>query len=96
VTFPSPFTLCPPCSDIYSDLTLALFYHSFSVHTVFTMRATSTLTGSILAALASAENYLGFNSGATKTDNSAKFKADWIGMPAIPCDRGTGLTCYVL
>ncbi|KAI0875805.1 glycoside hydrolase superfamily [Hypoxylon argillaceum] len=40
---------------------------------------TSALTAGAFATLASAgENYLGFNSGATKTDNSAKFKADFL------------------
>ncbi|KAI0441419.1 glycoside hydrolase superfamily [Xylaria telfairii] len=41
--------------------------------------ATSALTVGAFATLASAaDNYLGFNSGSTKTDNSAKFKADWL------------------
>ncbi|KAI0425983.1 glycoside hydrolase superfamily [Xylaria sp. FL1042] len=41
--------------------------------------ATSALAAGALATLASAsENYLGFNSGATKTDNSAKFKSDFL------------------
>jgi glucan endo-1,3-beta-D-glucosidase len=41
--------------------------------------ATSVLAAGALATLASAsENYLGFNSGATKTDNSAKFKSDFL------------------
>ncbi|RWA11280.1 hypothetical protein EKO27_g3827 [Xylaria grammica] len=40
---------------------------------------TSALAAGVLASLASAsENYLGFNSGAMKTDNSAKFKADFL------------------
>ncbi|GAP87049.1 putative glucan -beta-glucosidase [Rosellinia necatrix] len=45
------------------------------------MRAStsSVLAAGALASVASAaDNYLGFNSGATKTDNSAKFKADWL------------------
>lgn len=42
------------------------------------MRVTSTLAFSGLSAVASATNYLGFNSGSTLTDNSAKFKADWL------------------
>ncbi|KAI1422576.1 glycoside hydrolase superfamily [Xylaria sp. FL1777] len=41
--------------------------------------STSALAAGAFATLASAsENYLGFNSGATKTDNSAKFKADFL------------------
>ncbi|KAI0102265.1 glycoside hydrolase superfamily [Nemania sp. FL0031] len=40
---------------------------------------TSVLTAGALASLVSAsENYLGFNSGAMKTDNSAKFKSDFL------------------
>lgn len=44
------------------------------------MRFTSTLAAGVLslAASATAENYLGFNSGATKDDNTAKFKADFV------------------
>lgn len=41
------------------------------------MRFTTTLLASALAGYASAANYLGFNSGATKADRSAKFKADF-------------------
>ncbi|KAG7290165.1 hypothetical protein NEMBOFW57_000163 [Staphylotrichum longicolle] len=41
------------------------------------MRATAALIAGILATGASAENYLGFNSGSTKADRSAKFKADF-------------------
>ncbi|UNI15929.1 Glucan endo-1,3-beta-D-glucosidase [Purpureocillium takamizusanense] len=42
------------------------------------MRFTSALVAGALAVGASAEkNYLGFNSGATKADRSAKFKADF-------------------
>ncbi|KAI1118217.1 glycoside hydrolase superfamily [Nemania sp. NC0429] len=41
--------------------------------------STSALAAGALATLASAgENYLGFNSGAMKTDQSAKFKADFL------------------
>ncbi|KAI0907645.1 glycoside hydrolase superfamily [Ustulina deusta] len=41
--------------------------------------AASALAAGAFATVASAsENYLGFNSGATKTDNSAKFKADFL------------------
>ena len=40
---------------------------------------TSAIAAGAFATLASAaENYLGFNSGATKTDNSAKFKEDFL------------------
>ncbi|KAK0719067.1 glycoside hydrolase superfamily [Apiosordaria backusii] len=44
------------------------------------MRATATLAAvaGILASGASAENYLGFNSGSTKADRSAKFKTDFL------------------
>jgi glucan endo-1,3-beta-D-glucosidase len=43
------------------------------------MRPTSALVAAgVLASGASAENYLGFNSGATLADRSAKFKADWL------------------
>lgn len=43
------------------------------------MRITSTLAAAVLAAGASAQkNYLGFNSGATLADRSAKFKADFL------------------
>lgn len=42
------------------------------------MRPTTAFTAAgVLAAGASAENYLGFNSGATLADHSAKFKADF-------------------
>ena len=41
------------------------------------MRPTAALIAGILATGASAENYLGFNSGSTKADRSAKFKADF-------------------
>ncbi|KAK4153516.1 glycoside hydrolase superfamily [Chaetomidium leptoderma] len=43
------------------------------------MRATTTaaLFAGVLASSASAENYLGFNSGATLADRSAKFKKDF-------------------
>ncbi|KAI0407233.1 glycoside hydrolase superfamily [Xylaria palmicola] len=40
--------------------------------------ATSVLAAGAFASVAAAENYLGFNSGATKTDNSAKFKSDFL------------------
>ncbi|CAP65657.1 uncharacterized protein PODANS_7_1340 [Podospora anserina S mat+] len=44
------------------------------------MRAFTTLAAvaGVLASGASAENYLGFNSGSTKADHSAKFKADFL------------------
>lgn len=43
------------------------------------MRFSTTIAAASLASSASAAgNYLGFNSGAQKTDNSAKFKADWL------------------
>ena len=42
------------------------------------MRTTSILAAGVLAASAAAENYLGFNSGATLTDRSAKFKQDFV------------------
>lgn len=41
------------------------------------MRVSTTLTASALAVGVSAKNYLGFNSGATLADRSAKFKADF-------------------
>jgi glucan endo-1,3-beta-D-glucosidase len=42
------------------------------------MRATTALVAAgVLASGAAAENYLGFNSGSTKADHSAKFKADF-------------------
>lgn len=42
------------------------------------MRTSTFIAATALAATASAaENYLGFNSGALKTDNSAKFKSDF-------------------
>jgi glucan endo-1,3-beta-D-glucosidase len=41
------------------------------------MRFTSALSLAF-AASAAAENYLGFNSGATKVDNSAKYKSDFV------------------
>jgi glucan endo-1,3-beta-D-glucosidase len=41
------------------------------------MRPTAALVAGVLASGASAENYLGFNSGSTKADRSAKFKADF-------------------
>ncbi|KAM0324623.1 hypothetical protein ACHAQA_008012 [Verticillium albo-atrum] len=41
------------------------------------MRVAATLAASVLAVGASAQNYLGFNSGATLPDRSAKFKADF-------------------
>lgn len=41
------------------------------------MRFTSTLAASAVFAAASAQNYLGFNSGATLADRSAKFKKDF-------------------
>jgi glucan endo-1,3-beta-D-glucosidase len=37
-----------------------------------------TLASAAMVAGVSAQNYLGFNSGSTKVDRSAKFKADWI------------------
>lgn len=44
------------------------------------MRASATLAAvaGVLASGVSAENYLGFNSGATLADHSAKFKADFL------------------
>lgn len=44
------------------------------------MRVSSTLAAvaTVLASGASAENYLGFNSGSTLADRSAKFKADFL------------------
>lgn len=43
------------------------------------MRFSTTLPAAALAAYASAaENYLGFNSGATHIDKSSKFKKDWV------------------
>ncbi|KAK6193443.1 hypothetical protein LQW54_012473 [Pestalotiopsis sp. IQ-011] len=42
------------------------------------MRFTTTLAASAVAAVASADNYFGFNSGAKKDDDSAKFKADFV------------------
>ncbi|KAL2155773.1 hypothetical protein VTH82DRAFT_515 [Thermothelomyces myriococcoides] len=43
------------------------------------MRPTSALIAAgVLVSGASAENYLGFNSGATFADRSAKFKKDWV------------------
>ncbi|KAK0663010.1 glycoside hydrolase superfamily [Cercophora samala] len=44
------------------------------------MRAFTTLAAvaGVLASGASAENYLGFNSGSTKADHSAKFKTDFL------------------
>ncbi|KAJ4287461.1 hypothetical protein N0V88_007647 [Collariella sp. IMI 366227] len=42
------------------------------------MRPTAVIAAGVLATGASAENYLGFNSGATKADRSAKFKSDWV------------------
>lgn len=41
------------------------------------MRVSTALTASALAVGVSAKNYLGFNSGATLADRSAKFKADF-------------------
>ncbi|CCF47100.1 hypothetical protein CH063_15623, partial [Colletotrichum higginsianum] len=42
------------------------------------MKASLSLAAlTALAATAEAQNWLGFNSGATKTDRSAKFKADF-------------------
>jgi len=41
------------------------------------MRTSSLIAATALAATASAENYLGFNSGSTKADQSAKFEADF-------------------
>lgn len=42
------------------------------------MRTTSTLSAAVLAAGATAQNYLGFNTGSTLADRSAKFKADFL------------------
>jgi glucan endo-1,3-beta-D-glucosidase len=42
------------------------------------MRPTTALVAGVLASGASAENYLGFNSGATLADRSAKFKSDFL------------------
>jgi glucan endo-1,3-beta-D-glucosidase len=39
---------------------------------------TAVAASSLVAVAAASENYLGFNSGALKDDNSAKFKADWV------------------
>ncbi|KAM0534367.1 hypothetical protein ACHAP6_005852 [Verticillium nonalfalfae] len=41
------------------------------------MRVSATLAAGALAVSVSAQNYLGFNSGATLADRSAKFKADF-------------------
>ncbi|RBQ64567.1 hypothetical protein VDGD_09510 [Verticillium dahliae] len=41
------------------------------------MRVSATLAAGALAVSVSAQNYLGFNSGATRADRSAKFKADF-------------------
>lgn len=41
------------------------------------MRFTSTVAASAVVAVASAQNYLGFNSGATLANREAKFKADF-------------------
>ena len=41
------------------------------------MRTTSLLAAAALAAGARAQNYLGFNSGSTKVDHSAKFQSDF-------------------
>ncbi|KAL2195430.1 glycoside hydrolase family 17 protein [Corynascus similis CBS 632.67] len=44
------------------------------------MRPTSALVaaGALVSGASAAENYLGFNSGATFADRSAKFKKDWV------------------
>lgn len=42
------------------------------------MRPTTALVAGVLASGVSAENYLGFNSGATLADRSAKFKKDFL------------------
>jgi glucan endo-1,3-beta-D-glucosidase len=42
------------------------------------MRPSTALVAGVLASGASAENYLGFNSGATLADRSAKFKSDFL------------------
>jgi glucan endo-1,3-beta-D-glucosidase len=42
------------------------------------MRFSTSLAASAVAAVASADNYFGFNSGALKDDNSAKFKSDFV------------------
>ena len=42
------------------------------------MRPTSALLAGAVASGVSAENYLGFNSGATLADRSAKFKKDFL------------------
>lgn len=42
------------------------------------MRTNSALAAAVLATGATAQNYLGFNSGATLADRSAKFKADFL------------------
>jgi glucan endo-1,3-beta-D-glucosidase len=42
------------------------------------MRPTTALVAGVLASGVSAENYLGFNSGATLADRSAKFKSDFL------------------
>lgn len=42
------------------------------------MRFSTTLAASAVAAVASAENYYGFNSGSLKDDDSAKFKSDFV------------------
>ncbi|KAH8901843.1 glycoside hydrolase [Coniochaeta sp. PMI_546] len=42
------------------------------------MRTTPTLAAAVLATGAAAQNYLGFNTGSTLADRSAKFKADFL------------------
>jgi glucan endo-1,3-beta-D-glucosidase len=42
------------------------------------MRTASALAAAVLTAGATAQNYLGFNSGATLADRSAKFKSDYL------------------
>ncbi|KAF3025719.1 hypothetical protein G7054_g1743 [Neopestalotiopsis clavispora] len=42
------------------------------------MRFSRTLAASAVVAVASADNYYGFNSGSLKDDDSAKFKADFV------------------
>lgn len=42
------------------------------------MKVASAVVATSLAVGAAADNWMGFNSGAVKTDNSAKFKSDWL------------------
>lgn len=42
------------------------------------MRSTTLSQLALVSGVSATANYLGFNSGALKADNSAKFKADWV------------------